>query len=146
MSKEDYIYKNFVFEDSSRDGEATYQSDCAKTRLLNSRWEFVNETITVRGNNFVVILKMRKKNLFFKLEEIKDFTEVFCSSYYREKDFKEFKESCDIETIEEYRKYFQKEFSKIENNEELLYIASYCYHKLHKIVEKFESIKQNLEK
>jgi hypothetical protein len=138
MSKEEYIYQNFVFQDHPRDGEATYQSDSQKTRLLKSRWEFVDEIITVKGNNFVAILKMRKKKIFFELEEITDFTKVLFSSQRINEDFKEFKKYCDVKT---YRKYLEKDFSKTEN---IVDIASYCYHKLHKIIEKFENMKQEI--
>jgi len=143
MSKEEYIYQNFVFEDHPRDGEATYQSESHKTRLLKSRWEFVDETITTKGNNFVAILKMRKKKIFFELQKIKDFTKFLCSQHDREKDFKIFKECCDY--TETHLKRLKEDFSKIEDNEELLYIALYCYHKLHQIVEKLENIERNLD-
>jgi len=65
MSKEEYIYKNFVFQDHPRDGEATNQSNREKEYLLNEKWEFLDETIITKGNDFVVILKMRKKKNFF---------------------------------------------------------------------------------
>jgi len=143
MSKEEYIYKNFVFQDHPRDGEATNQSNREKEYLLNEKWEFLDETIITKGNDFVVILKMRKKKIFFELEEIKDFTKFLYSQHYREKDFKIFKQSCNY--TEAHLKRLEEDFSKIENNEELLYIALYCYHKLHQIVEKLENMERNLD-
>tara|TARA_S200002703_G_scaffold96071_3_gene83051 strand:+ start:3593 stop:4054 length:462 start_codon:yes stop_codon:yes gene_type:complete len=144
MSKEDYIYKNFVFEDSAKDGKATYQSDCKKYLLETQEgWQFLDETITTKGDTLVAILKMRKKKIFFKLEEIEYFfkkvkwlnMEGVNIVSKRDKDFNEFKKFCDIK---KWRKYLE------EDAEELLYRAAYYEHKLHKIVEKYNNIKRNL--
>lgn len=145
MSKEDYIYKNFVFEDSAIDGEAICQSDSKKTSLLESRWEFVDETITARGNKLVVILKMRKKEIFFELEEIEDLTKPLI---FRKTEFKGFKENCSYNCIKNLKQDIMKGYfcnsSEIKTEdlltEELLYIISFLLNAMGKIRKKFKDI------